>query len=159
MGWNGRNHNANVFINLLICETMDAGLFVPDQPTLEIGGVTIPPLILGDGAHLLRQWLMKPYGDRRHSTIDRKLSSARCIMERAFECWKARWWCLTSGQPVAMHNMTAVISSCVILHNICDEQTTSFIRAFNPNLWAPHPATSTTHGSSYTKENKGDGSC
>ncbi|XP_061464216.1 uncharacterized protein LOC133376326 [Rhineura floridana] len=62
VGWSGQNHDSFVFRNSAIFQAMDAGVFVPGNPTTTIRGVQVPPFILADVAYPMHRWLMKPYG-------------------------------------------------------------------------------------------------
>lgn len=68
-------------------------------------------------------WPMKPFGghgDRRRCLFDRKLSSARMVVECTFGCLKLGWRCLTAHLPIGIQNVVPVISlACVIVHNVC----------------------------------------
>lgn len=124
VGWSDHDNDAEIFRNSAVCEAMDGGLFVPGNPTVTIEGVQIPPLVVANGAYPLRRWLMTPYGghgDSRRTLFDRHLNRAWDVVEGAFRRLKARWQCLTARLPVAETNVTAVITACVILHNICEE--------------------------------------
>ncbi|XP_060094625.1 uncharacterized protein LOC132571848 [Heteronotia binoei] len=124
VGWSNQNHDAHIFRNSAICAAMDAGAFVPGNPTIAIGGVQVPPLIVTSRGYPMRRWLMKPYRDHddsHRSLFDDRLSKAQSVVECAFRRLRARWQCLTV-LPVAEENATAVVTACVILHNICEER-------------------------------------
>ena len=62
----------------------------------QIGNVEISPLILGDSAYFLENWLMKPYSDRGNLSRDEArftlaLSRSRVNVENAFARLKARF--------------------------------------------------------------------
>ncbi|XP_048373451.1 protein ANTAGONIST OF LIKE HETEROCHROMATIN PROTEIN 1-like [Sphaerodactylus townsendi] len=125
VGWSGRSHDAFIFQNSALCTAMDAGVFVPGNPTLDLNGVQVPALMVADGAYPIRRWLMKPFGkngDTRRRTFDHALHRVRNVVECAFGRLKARWRCLTMRLPVFEENITTVITACVILHNICEEK-------------------------------------
>ncbi|XP_025031539.1 uncharacterized protein LOC103061706 isoform X1 [Python bivittatus] len=133
VGYSGTHRDAFMFRNSSLCKAMDAGVFVPGNPTMTYGGVTIPPLILGDDAYPLRRWLMKPFVGRlghREMLYNRVFHRCRNVVERAFGRLKARWHCLTMQLPVAEENVVSVISSCVVLHNICETKG-------HPVTWTP----------------------
>ncbi|XP_048345295.1 protein ANTAGONIST OF LIKE HETEROCHROMATIN PROTEIN 1-like [Sphaerodactylus townsendi] len=121
----GRNDDAFVFMNSNICKAMDNGVYVPGNPTVTLQGVTVPPVILGDGAFPMRKWLMKPYAPP-HNALERQfnyhLSQARNVVECAFGRLKARWRCLTAKLKVFPQNVTSLVAACVVLHNICEEK-------------------------------------
>ena len=61
----------------------------------QIGNVEISPLILGDSAYSLENWLMKPYSDRGNLSPDKARfnlarSRSRVVVENAFGRLKAR---------------------------------------------------------------------
>lgn len=136
----GRDHDAHVLRCSNIFDAMDAGVWVPGNPTLTIDGVTIPALIVADSAYPVRTWLMPPHGgaqltpDKRH--FNRVHSRAHCVVERAFGRLKARWRCLLQQLYVMEENVNPVICACVILHNVCEW------REFPPNPLSlgPHHA-------------------
>ncbi|XP_054831616.1 putative nuclease HARBI1 [Eublepharis macularius] len=124
VGWSSHNHNAHIFRNSSIYTAMNGGVFVPGNPTITIGNVQVPPLIVANSSYPIRRWLMKPYeehGDRNQSLFNHRLSKAQSVVECAFRRLKARWQCLTV-LPVAEENAIAVVTACVILHNICEER-------------------------------------
>lgn len=63
VGYLGKNHDAFGFKMSSFMDAMDAGLFVPNNPNIQLGGVSIL-LIWVDPANLLREWLTKPYGEQ-----------------------------------------------------------------------------------------------
>ena len=61
----------------------------------QIGNVEISPLILGDSAYSLENWLMKPYSDSgnlspNEARFNLALSRSRVVVENAFGRLKAR---------------------------------------------------------------------
>ncbi|XP_054831617.1 uncharacterized protein LOC129327162 [Eublepharis macularius] len=131
IGWSGKNHDAFVFKNSCICAAMDTGTFVPGNPTLNLNGVSVPPIILSDGAYPMRPWLMKPYGklavSRREHHFDRCLSRSRNQMEKSFGRLKGRWQCLLHRLKAREENLVTIITACVILHNICEARGQQFL--------------------------------
>ena len=122
-GWSGKNHDAYIFANSALCETMDAEAFVPDQPTIRLGGQQIPPLVLGDCAYPLRPWLMRPYGGAltaQQAHFNRCHTRARIVVEQAFGRLKARWRAIGARLEMAEENVPSVVAACCILHNICE---------------------------------------
>lgn len=55
VGWRGRHHDSQAFLNSAPCDAMDAGAFVPGIPTICIRGVSVRPVIVGDAADPLRK--------------------------------------------------------------------------------------------------------
>lgn len=125
IGHSGMNDNAHVLRCSPLCDAMDAGRWVPGNPTITIDGVQVPPLILADATYPMRKWLVTPYTgtvDQRQACFNRYHSGVRSMVERAFRRLKARWCCLALRLPVGEENIIPVISSCVILHNVCEQR-------------------------------------
>ncbi|XP_060094422.1 uncharacterized protein LOC132571642 [Heteronotia binoei] len=123
IGYSGKCHDAYVLRSSNLIDLMDAGEWVPGNPTLTIEGLQVPPLILGDAAYPIRHWLMTPYTGHlspEQARYNIAHSRSRCVVERAFGRLKARWRCLLSELPVELRNVNAIVASCVILHNLCD---------------------------------------
>ena len=94
-------------------------------PTRDINGVEIGPLLAGDSAYPLTNWLMKPYPDRGRLTPEQRKfnkSALRCVVEGVFGMLKSRWGIVLNKieQKTSMLTKT-VVASCV-LHNICIER-------------------------------------
>ncbi|XP_077200400.1 uncharacterized protein LOC143840802 [Paroedura picta] len=122
-GWGGRRNDAFVFQQSNLRVAMDAGAYVPGNPTVTMQGVRVPALIVADGAYPQRRWLMKPYTPPRNAVeayFNGRLCRARNVVERAFGHLKGCWRCLLSTLQAAIVNVTPVIIACVILHNICE---------------------------------------
>ncbi|XP_054846352.1 uncharacterized protein LOC129336948 [Eublepharis macularius] len=124
VGWSGKNHDAFVFRNSAICAAMDTGVFVPGNPTLTVNGVSVPPLMITDGAYPMRRWLMKPYGKfaitQQQKYFDRCLARARNKVECSFGRLKGRWQCLLHRLRAREENVVTIVTACVILHNLCE---------------------------------------
>ena len=85
----------------------------------------VPLVILGDPAYPSLQWLMKPYPETSCITTQQKLfnyrqSRARMVVENAFGRLKGRWCCLLKRLDFKLENVPHVVSSCVVLHNMCE---------------------------------------
>ncbi|XP_042303403.1 protein ALP1-like [Sceloporus undulatus] len=122
-GFPGRNHESFIFQHSFLCQAMDAGAFVPGNPTITINGVQVPPLIIADGEYPMRKWLMKPYGGTvrcQQLKFNTALRSAHSVVERAFGRLKSRWGCLGAKLSVGEQHFATVVSACVVLHNICE---------------------------------------
>ncbi|KAJ7345306.1 hypothetical protein JRQ81_001256 [Phrynocephalus forsythii] len=86
-GHSGVNHDAHVFRSSQVFQRMEQGTLIPGNPMFHYAGVSIPPLILGDGAYPLCKWLMKPYAVPRNeieSHYNKVFNHSRNIVERAF---------------------------------------------------------------------------
>jgi len=111
-GWPGRVHDARVLRNSDLWENGDVKC---QQGHFHV---------LGDGAYLLKRWLMTPYRDTGHLTrsqirYNQCLSSKRQVIERAFGLLKGRFRrlkhiCMKKFEEIC----NLIVASCV-LHNIC----------------------------------------
>ena len=95
----GMAWNARVFANSTLYTKGTNGQLFPNASCCNIGGVNVPPVILGDPAYPLLPWLMKPYPENEHTPADQKLfnyreSRARMVVENGFGRLKGRWRCL-----------------------------------------------------------------
>ena len=94
--------------------------------------VTIKPILLEKGAYPLSAWMMKPYAyspnlTRAEKRFNKKLSSARVSLERAFGLLKARWRCLLKRLDDQIENISEVIIPCFALNNFCQLENEEFI--------------------------------
>ncbi|XP_042302039.1 putative nuclease HARBI1 [Sceloporus undulatus] len=123
LGWPGSAHDARVARNSIIFEAMEAGIYVEGNPSTNIRGQQIGPLILADTAYPIRKWLMKPFKvphTPKQKLFNKKLNHVRGAVERSFGRLKVRWRCLTAPLLVADENVVPILASCAILHNICE---------------------------------------
>ena len=101
------------------------------HPTKLVDQKIVRPLILGDGAYPLCDWLVKPfYQDHRLDPVEtkfnRSLSSTRVVVEQAFGLLKARWRCLLKRLDNKVENVSKIIITCCVLHNICQKMKMFF---------------------------------
>lgn len=81
--------------------------------------------LLGDAAYTIQRHIMVPYRDNGHLTaaetlFNKKLSSARMIVERSIGLLKGRWRCLLDKLPMTRTDLIPrYIIACCVLHNIC----------------------------------------
>ena len=125
IGWPGKVHDARVFVNSSFYKKACSGTLFPNW-SRQISGVRVPPLILGDPAYPLLPWLMKPYLESTNSTdkernFNYRQSRARMVVKNAFGRLKGRWRCLLKRIDSNLSNVPNMVSSCVVLHNICEQ--------------------------------------
>ena len=106
------------------------------EPTDVIDGYKIRPLLIGDGAYPTNIWFLKPFPNNLNLSQEQKkfntfLSSARVAVERAFGILKARRRYLLNCLDHRMENLSNVIISCCVLHNICQMKGDSYINNDN----------------------------
>lgn len=122
LGHTGRSHDSYIFRHSALWHAMDEGYFVPGNPTINISGLSVPPLIIGDGAYPIQPWLMKPFpapSNPEQVFFNKSLSRARNCVEKAFGHLKNRWGCLAGRLTVKEENFITVTAACFILHNVC----------------------------------------
>ena len=120
-GFPGSIHDARAFRTTTTFQEIENGNLL-DGPAVLIRGVNVKPLLLGDSAYGLNEWLMAPYSnpiDVSQRNFNRELSKARASVERGFGVLKARWRCLMKRLDNKIENVSDVIMSCFILHNLC----------------------------------------
>ena len=93
-------------------------------PTRNINGTEIGPLLAGDSSYPLTTWLVKPHPDRSRLTSERrkfntKLSTLRCVIERAFGMLKARWRIVLKKAEQKTNTLKKTVFAACVLHNIC----------------------------------------
>lgn len=81
--------------------------------------------LLGDAAYTCQRHIMVPYRDNGHLTpqqtrFNKKLSSARMMVERSIGLLKGRWRCLLDKLPMRRTDLIPrYIIACCVLHNLC----------------------------------------
>lgn len=90
--------------------------------TQQIGGVTVPGMILADNAFPFRSYIMKRFSqanrNREQRTFNRKLASDRVIVENTFGWLKMRFRELFRGSESQPENLKYASLAAVTLHNI-----------------------------------------
>jgi hypothetical protein len=124
IGWPGKVHDARVFVNSSLYQKGTSGSLFPDT-TKKLHGIDVPLVILGDPAYPALPWLMKPFPENEHTTREQKIynyrqSRARMVVENAFGRLKGRWRCLLKRIDCDLSNVSDIVASCIILHNICE---------------------------------------
>lgn len=120
----GRVHDAFVFKTSELYKNCD---LIPKCHRL-INGQEVPFLILGDPAYPLKNWLMKSYpGGPLSLPLNKQnfnayLTQSRITVEQTFAALKVRWRVCHKQMDYHYLNMPKVITSCCILHNICEKE-------------------------------------
>ena len=94
VGYPGSIHDARV-LRLSGLYELAENEQILSGPTCNINGTEVRPLLAGDSAYPLTNWLVKPYPDRGRLTPEQrkfniKFSALRSVVERAFGTLKAR---------------------------------------------------------------------
>ena len=125
VGWPSKVQNARVFKNSPLFALCCAQTFLLPDMSVMISGVRVPPLILGDSAYALSEWLMKPYTDRGNLTRDEtsfniKYGTTRGVVENAFGRLKGRFRSISKRLDFNVENSCNVINACCVLHKYCE---------------------------------------
>lgn len=94
------------------------------EPTLDLGGTVIRPLVVGDSAYPLKTWLLTVIKDngalnRDQKKFNKELSKARIVSEHTFGLLKGRWGALLKRLDEDHWRTPNTIIACCVLHNIC----------------------------------------
>ena len=125
IGYPGSMHDARVLRSTELFRKAESGEIL-NEPVVAVNGAQRRPLLLGDGAYPRLPWLTKPFPNNVNlndvqRSFNRRLSSARVVVERAFGVLKGRWRILLKRLDNRFANVSEIILSCCILHNICQE--------------------------------------
>ena len=122
-GYPGSLHDARV---LRLSEIFDAAENenILMEPTVDLNGTVIRPLIVRDSAYPLKTWLLRPAKDNGTLTQEQKkfnkqLSKARIVSEHATGKTKGRWRVLDKRLDEDSDRIPDTIIAACVLHNIC----------------------------------------
>lgn len=116
----GSSHDALVFKNSFIFRNNPR--LIP-QNTVNINGMAISSMLIGDPAYPLLPWLIKGYSPPRspeESSFNTYISSARIVVENAFGRLKGRFRCLTKRLDVHHSFIPTLVGACCVLHNLVE---------------------------------------
>ena len=122
-GFPGSCHDARNLRNSSLYMQAENGEMLT-KPGDIIENSRVRPLVLEDGAYSFFSWLIRPFNFGPALTISeklfkKKLCSARVTVERTFGTLKERWRCLLKRLDNRIENVSAVVITCCVLHNIC----------------------------------------
>ena len=131
VGWTGRSHDARVFKNSPLYQECLKRTFLPMDLSRNLLGTVVPPLLLGDSAYPLEEFIMKPYADRGQLSEEEKsfnyaLSRSRVVVENVFGRLKGRFQCLSKRLDTSVGNTVIIVSACCVLHNFCELRNQDF---------------------------------
>ena len=122
IGWAVSMHDANIWARTKI------GKFC------EVGRLS-PYALVGDAAYPCRPWMLAPFKGHRDGLTREEYnwnyvqSSTRMCVERTFGMLKGRWRILLKRIDVHLKNVPDLVSTCLVLHNICIILGDSFWKA------------------------------
>ena len=124
VGAPGSTHDARMLRNTsLFKEIVDGNKLPKKSFNLEDIG-EIPLLTIGNSAFPRFPWLIKAYTESPRMTqqqkyFNRKLCSARVVVENCYGMLKGRWRVLYKKTECRLDNLKYVIMCCIMLHNFC----------------------------------------
>ena len=94
------------------------------EPTLDLGGTVIRPLVLGDSEYPLKTCLLPVIKDNEalnggQKKFNKELSKAQMVSEHAFGLLKGRWRALLKCLDEDHWRIPNTIIACCVPHNIC----------------------------------------
>ena len=120
IGWAGSMHDANLWSRTDIGQFCEAGKLSPYA-------------LVGDAAYPCRPWMFAPFKGHKDGLTRQEyhwnyVQSSTCMcIERAFGMLKGRWRILLKRVDVHLKNVPELVSTCLLLHNICI--------VFGDNFW------------------------
>ena len=123
VGWPGRVHDARVLSkSALYHKAQHLGTCFPDGQPVNVNGVMVPVIIIGDPAYPLLPWLMKPFpetGAHDKRKFNFKLSSTRIVVERSFGLL------LRDGSEFSINSRTLACKTFAMLSQLVASFTTT----------------------------------
>lgn len=137
VGWPGKSHDARVFKNSPLYQECLKRTLLPMNLSRNLFGTDIPPLVLGDSAYPLEEFIMKLYADRgrlneREKLFNNALSRSRVVVENVFGRFKGRFQC--PSKHVAYYITYASYEIKIFLKTGCKDWTSIWSTTFANNL-------------------------
>ena len=123
VGTAGSCSDAQIFNTCHLKRKIDDGrIGFPDPAPITHGGRDVPYFILADDVFALKTWLMKPYGRRMLTRVERianyRISKDRRVVENAFGILVSRFRVMMTTIELPPET----VMTCVVLHNILRSQ-------------------------------------
>ena len=130
VGWPGSVHDARVLVNSAVYKKASRRELMSGN-AIRLNGTDVPLFLVGDSAYPLCEWLMKPFPfnaslSPAQRSFNYHLSRSRIVTENAFGRLKARWRRLYKRNDMNINKVPCVVTTCCILHNICELHNESF---------------------------------
>lgn len=122
VGATGRNNDSSIFENSMLKKIHEGPIFRENSVNIE--GVSVPVLLIGDSAFRLSHIVQKPFRyvsnqNRVEQKFNYQLSKCRRVIENAFGQLKARFRRIGKGLEVRIDNAYKIVQACCVLHNFC----------------------------------------
>ena len=132
IGWPGSVHDARVLSNSELYNRGCNGQRFDPSMKESILGVDMGPLILGDPAYPLLDWLIKAYPENQNTpnwqrNFNYRLSRARMTAEDTLGRWKGRFRRVLKRIDMAVRSACYLVAASCILHNICELRKDDFL--------------------------------
>uniref|UniRef100_A0A8B9BMV7 DDE Tnp4 domain-containing protein n=1 Tax=Anser brachyrhynchus TaxID=132585 RepID=A0A8B9BMV7_9AVES len=94
-------------------------------PHADVGGVAVPPFLLGRPRDPLLPWLLRPYRRaeasrrRRRRRFNAAAAAARAVAAAALGRLRGRWRCLQKRNDTDVAFLPTLLAACCLLHNVC----------------------------------------
>ena len=118
----GSIHDARITRATKLHQDAEANIILR-KPTDVIENKEVHPLLISDGAYPSTSWQLKPYPftirlNDAQKKFNKKLFSARVTVKRCFGLLKGQWRCLLKRLDNRLSNVSFVIITSCVLHNI-----------------------------------------
>ncbi|XP_028405241.1 putative nuclease HARBI1 [Dendronephthya gigantea] len=132
VGWPDSVHHARVLSNSQLYNLGVQEKLFERNMNDKICGVGISPVLLGDPAYPLLQWLMKAYPENPNTSLwqrnfNYRLSRARMSVENTFGRWKGRFRRFLKRVDMVVDSATCIVAASCIIHNICELRRDEFL--------------------------------
>ena len=130
VGYPGSIHDARVLRKSGIFDLAENEEILSARTRMVNGGL-LKPMLVGDSAYPVKNWLMKPFSNRgrlspQKRRFNEKLSAMRSVIERAFGLLKGRWRLLLKKIEQSHTSVPRSVTAACVLHNFCAMQGDSF---------------------------------
>ena len=132
----GRSNDAGAFLETNLYQNLENGTILPNSDWT-IGSTRIPYHLLGDSAFRETNWLLKPFKQQAYPpgheySFNKRHSRARVTIEHSFGRLKGRFRRLLKDPfECKLEDVPTVITSAVILHNLCELSNDEFYNEWN----------------------------
>ena len=118
----GNSHDTIIFQSTKLWSDIRESEFLP-HIAKDIGGVTVPAIVLGDSAFPFQTWLMKSFSNAvltpKKRYFNYRLSRARMVTEGCYGQMKGRWRVTLRRNESSKEEVKTTTLACMVLHNIC----------------------------------------